>query len=57
MSRQDSKKQSLVVRLPNGFPCQGRFENPGTENTEEVFRIAKARAKELGLKTRGKKGT
>jgi len=27
------------------------FDNPGSENTEEVFRIAKARAEELGLKT------
>jgi hypothetical protein len=27
------------------------FENPGKENTEEVFRIAKQRAKELGIKT------
>ena len=27
------------------------FENPGGENTEEVFRIAKQRAEELGIKT------
>ena len=27
------------------------FENPGPENTEEVLRIAKARAEELGIKT------
>jgi len=27
------------------------FENPGRENTEEVFRIAKQRAEELGIKT------
>lgn len=27
------------------------FENPGKENTDEVLRIAKQRAKELGIKT------
>ncbi len=27
------------------------FENPGPENTEEVLRIAKTRAEELGIKT------
>jgi len=27
------------------------FENPGSENTEEVLRIAKRRAEELGIKT------
>ena len=27
------------------------FENPGRENTEEVLRIVKQRAKELGIKT------
>ena len=27
------------------------FENPGKENTEEVLRIAKQRAEELGIKT------
>ena len=27
------------------------FENPGKENTEEVLRIVKQRAKELGIKT------
>ena len=27
------------------------FENPGSENTEEVLRIAKQRAEELGIKT------
>ena len=27
------------------------FENPGRENTEEVLRIAKQRAEELGIKT------
>ncbi len=27
------------------------FENPGVENTEEVLRITKQRAKELGIKT------
>ena len=27
------------------------FENPGVQNTDEVFRIAKQRAKELGIKT------
>jgi hypothetical protein len=27
------------------------FENPGTENTEEVLRIVKQRAEELGIKT------
>ncbi len=27
------------------------FDNPGTENTEEVLRIAKARAGELGIRT------
>lgn len=27
------------------------FEKPGVENTEEVLRIAKARAEELGIKT------
>jgi len=27
------------------------FENPGRENTEEVLRIAKRRAEELGIKT------
>jgi len=27
------------------------FENPGGENTEEVLRIAKQRAEELGIKT------
>lgn len=27
------------------------FENPGEENTEEVLRIAKQRAEELGIKT------
>ncbi len=27
------------------------FENPGRENTEEVLRIAKLRAEELGIKT------
>ena len=27
------------------------FDKPGAENTEEVLRIAKKRAKELGIKT------
>ena len=27
------------------------FEKPGTENTDETLRIAKQRAKELGIKT------
>ncbi len=27
------------------------FKNPGSKNTEEVFRIAKQRAEELGIKT------
>ena len=27
------------------------FENPGRENTEEVLRIAKQRAEDLGIKT------
>ena len=27
------------------------FDNPGEENTEEVLRIAKLRADELGIKT------
>ncbi len=27
------------------------FENPGKENTEEVLRIARQRAEELGIKT------
>ena len=27
------------------------FDRPGSENTEEVFRIARQRAKELGIKT------